>query len=130
MASSRSRLALVVLEALVSLTGIGRGIALDSGLEGGRFPLGLLHGTPFSSYVIPGPLLAVFVGGSAAAAMLAVLPNLPGVWVASLLSGVLLMGWIGDEVAHLPGSARSWAEAFLFACGLSVAGLAVVASDV
>ena len=121
---------MVVLEALVSLTGIGGGFALASGLEGGRFPLGLLHGTPFSSYVIPGLILAVFVGGSAAAAMLAGFADLPGAWVASLLSGVLLMGWIGDEVAHLPGSARSWAEAFLFACGLSVADLALVAGDV
>ncbi len=62
MASSWSRLPLVALEALVSLTGIGGGFALASGLEGGRFPLGLLHSTPFSSYVIPGLILAVFVG--------------------------------------------------------------------
>jgi hypothetical protein len=64
------RIVLVVVDAAVGLTAIGGGIALAAGLEGERYPVEWLTGTPFSSYLIPGLILsvAVAVAGSAAAA--------------------------------------------------------------
>jgi hypothetical protein len=59
---------LVIVDAVVGVTAAGGGIALAAGLEGGRYPARWLKGTPFSSYLIPGLILAVVVGGSAAAA--------------------------------------------------------------
>ena len=48
------RIVLVVVDATVGLTAIGGGIALAAGLEGERYPVEWLTGTPFSSYLIPG----------------------------------------------------------------------------
>jgi len=53
-------------DGLVALTAVGGGIALSTGLEGDRCPPELLNRTPFTSYVVPGILLAGIVGGSAA----------------------------------------------------------------
>src|SRR5271157_1831394 len=57
------RIVLVVVDAVVGLTAIGGGIALAAGLEGERYPVEWLTGTPFSSYLIPGLILSVAVGG-------------------------------------------------------------------
>ncbi len=110
-------------------TAVGGGIALMTGLEGDRFPLELLQGTPFSSYVIPGLILTVAVGGSATVAAALLLRN-PGIGaLASVLAGIVLMGWIMGEVLILnQTAARSWVEAIYFAVGLTMVGLGLVAS--
>lgn len=94
------RIALFVVDVLVALTAIGGGIALVAGLEEGRFPVEWLRGTPFGSYVVPGLILAVVVGGSAVVAAAATLisPNAGG--LASTVAGVV-MGWIAVEVLIL-----------------------------
>jgi hypothetical protein len=53
----------LILTAFVSLTAIGGGIALMIGIEDNRFPLTWLDETPFTSYFIPGLILAGIVGG-------------------------------------------------------------------
>ena len=88
------RIVLVVVDAAVGLTAIGGGIALAAGLEGERYPVEWLTGTPFSSYLMPGLILSVAVGGSAAAAaVLIVTTPEVGAWV-SVLAGVILTGQI------------------------------------
>ncbi len=95
------RIVLIVLDAVVGLTAIGGGIALAAGLEGARFPAEWLKATPFSSYRIPGLILAVAVGGSAAAAaVLTITTPLAGTWV-SMLAGVILAGQIAGEIRLL-----------------------------
>ena len=66
------RVVLFIVDLFVALTAIGGGIALFTGLESDeRIPPEWLDGTPFKSYVIPGLILAVVVGGSAAIATFA-----------------------------------------------------------
>lgn len=96
-----ARIGLTVTDAFVALTASGGGIALMTGLEGARFPLAMLDGTPFDSYVLPGLLLAAVVGGSATIATLAMLRN-PELGAAlSQLAGIVMVGWIIGEMVLL-----------------------------
>ena len=122
---STARVALAAIGGFVALTAVGGGIALATGAESDRFPAGLLAGTPFRSYLIPGLILAVVVGGSAAVATTATLRSPEAGARASLLAGLVMMGWIVGEVLILPPSARSWVEAVYFALGLMLAVLGV-----
>lgn len=124
MRGSGARFALFAVDAFVALTAIGGGLALATGLEGERFPAGLLAGTPFSSYVIPGLILAGAVGGSATVAAAALLRDPRASARASTLAGVILMGWIVGELLILRATAaRSWIEALYFAIGLLMVAL-------
>jgi uncharacterized membrane protein YeiH len=59
---------LLFVAGLGALTAIGGGIALATGVD--KLPAEWLKGTPFRSYLYPGIILTVVVGGSAAAATL------------------------------------------------------------
>jgi hypothetical protein len=123
---SAARIALLVADAAVALTAIGGGIALATGLEGDRFSLDMLKGTPFRNYVLPGILLAAAVGGSAAvAAALTILEPRAGT-LASAVAGVIMIGWIVGEVFLLDQpSAPHWTEVLYFAVGLAMVLLAL-----
>jgi hypothetical protein len=56
------RITIGLLTGFIALTAIGGGIALLIGIEGERFPLEWLQGTPFTDYTIPALLLALVVG--------------------------------------------------------------------
>jgi hypothetical protein len=113
--------ALIAADMFVALSAGGGGISLMAGLEGERFPPALLKGTPFSSYLIPGLILAVAVGGSAAVAAVVLLSDRGAGVTASMLAGLILMGWIAGEMLLL--RQPSWIEAFFFAAGLTMAGV-------
>jgi len=101
------RVALFIADLFVALTAIGGGIALLAGLESSeRVPPEWLHGTPFGNYVIPGLILSVVVGGSAAIATFATYVSRSTGGAVSILAGVLLMGFIGVEVAILDQPTR------------------------
>jgi len=53
---------LFVASVFVAFTAIGGGVTLATGMD--KFPAEWLTGTPFRSYLIPGLILAVVVGGS------------------------------------------------------------------
>lgn len=114
------RVALFIVDLFVALTAIGGGIALFTGLESSeRVPPEWLHGTPFKSYVIPGLILAVIVGGSAAIATFATYDSRSAGGAMSLLAGVLLMGFIVVEVLILNQPSRwTGTEVFFFITGL------------
>jgi len=97
------RAALVIVDAFVALAAIGGGLALALGMEGGRFPLAWLEGTPFADYVAPGLILAVAVGGSAAVATMAVVRDARGGGRASVVAGAVLVAWIVGEMLVLTG---------------------------
>lgn len=116
--------ALTAVDGFTALTAIGGGVALITGMEGERFELELLDGTPFDSYAVPGLFLSGVVGGSAACATIAVLyrPRL-GARLSELAGGVLV-GWIAGEVILLRSSgARSWVETAYFAIGSTMIAL-------
>jgi hypothetical protein len=98
-----------------------------AGLEGDRFPVELLRGRPFRSYVVPGLIRAGLVGGSAAVATVAGLRRPRMVAQASALAGIVLMGWILGEVLIVRSSvARSWLEPGYFGVGLLMSTLGLV----
>src|SRR5687767_3141982 len=105
------RVALVVVDGFVAVTAIEGGIALLSGLETARFPHELLRRTPFRSYVAPDLILSAGVGGSALVAAAATLRRPDTGAVASMVAGVVMMGWIGGEILLLKqASGTHWTE--------------------
>jgi hypothetical protein len=111
---------LFVASIFVALTAIGGGITLAIGMD--KFPATWLIGTPFSSYLIPGLILAVVVGGSAAVAAVATLCRSDAGALASMLAGATLLGWLIGERLILPKEAFVpqfwWLEAIYIAAGL------------
>jgi hypothetical protein len=79
-------------------------------------------GTPFSSYLIPGLILAVAVGGSAAVATVEALRRSDVGALTSMLAGAILLGWLAGERLILPPAAFpprfEWLEAIYIAAGL------------
>jgi hypothetical protein len=114
------RTALLVLDLFVGLTAVIGGLAILLGAI--QMPGEWLHHTPFSSYRVPGMVLAVIVGGSALVAAVAVMVR--SVWdaIASLVAGVILVGWIVSEVAML--GFQSGLQPLYFVIGLLMIGLA------
>lgn len=123
---SRLRTALVVLELFVAMTAIGGGIALATGLEGGRFPLSWLAGTPFADYVVPGLILAAVVGGSAAVAALTLVSRSTKAGRAAIVAGLVLLGWIVGEVVLVRADNEivSPMEVLYLVVSLAIVGLA------
>jgi hypothetical protein len=116
------RVVLIVLDAVVGVTAVGGGVALAAGLEGQRYPVAWLEGTPFGSYLVPGLILAVAVGGSAASAAV-LTATAPGVGArVSALAGVILMGQIAGEVRVLK-QPITWIEVVYFAIGSAMVAL-------
>jgi hypothetical protein len=111
---------LFVASVFVALTAVGGGITLAIGLD--KFPAGWLIGTPFSSYLIPGLILAVVVGGSAVVATVATLRRSGAGALTSMLAGAILLGWLVGERLILPKAAFVpqfwWLEAVYVAAGL------------
>lgn len=101
MTITRTRQLALALDLFVAATATGGGLALASGMEGARFPVQWLSRTPWTSYLAPGLILALAVGGSAALAALAVLrrPAVSG-W-ACMLAGIVLAGQITGELLLL-----------------------------
>jgi hypothetical protein len=116
------RIALLVLDAFVALTAIGGGLALASGVEGKRFPLEYLRGTPFTSFVVPGLILAVALGGSADVASAATIVDAELGAMLSICAGVILVGYIAVEIAILDQPSWTRAEAFYLTVGLAMLG--------
>ena len=89
-----------VLELLVGVGAVIGGGALAATPSGALLgmPLDLLDGTPFHTYLIPGLILCLVVGGS----------NVVGGWLAlherwsaaisAVVGGLILIGWITSEI--------------------------------
>lgn len=114
------RVGLALVDAFVAVTAIGGGIALAAGAEGDRFPATWLVSTPFASYLLPGLMLAVAVGGSAALALVAMLRS---PWLGArltTLAGLVLISWIAGEIliATADGGLISATEAVYLLVGV------------
>ena len=118
------RIALIILEAFLAATTVAGGLGLIFGWI--PLPLEWLNGSPFSSYTIPGLVLMVVVGGSALAAMVAVLRRHELGTAISVVAGLMMMGFETVEVLVVGsqlGLMRSL-QVFYFTCGLLTIGVA------
>ena len=84
---------------LVSAVGGGVGLILGNGMG---MPLSWLDGTPFDSFVIPGLVLLLVVGGTQALAVLLQHRHLPWYTAAAGVAGFGMIILIYVEVALLP----------------------------
>jgi hypothetical protein len=124
------RMSLFALDLLAAASaGVG-GVLVAAQVD--RFPPEWLAGSPFADYTLPGLILAVVVGGSAALATLAVAmrPRLGG--PASAVAGAIMVGWIVGELLLLSqngadSSPRSPVEAIYLLVGAAMLTLGVLA---
>jgi hypothetical protein len=111
---------LFIANVFVALTAVLGGITLALGID--KFPAQWLIGTPFRSYLIPGLILNVIVGGSATVAAVTLLCKpVEGAFL-SIIAGVVLTGWLIGERLILPKAAFVpqffWLEAIYIAAAL------------
>ncbi len=84
--------------------------------NGAGLPLEYLDGTPFGSYVIPGVILGVVVGGTQFVAAVVTQRNARGGAETAAAAGFGMMIWIFAELAIL--GVFSWLQVVYFALGL------------
>ena len=129
MGSGRTRFALFVFDLSAAVSAIVGGIAVATNVD--SFPREWLVGSPFSDYVMPGAILAIAVGGSAALAAVATAAA-PRVGApVSLVAGLVLMSWIVGELLVLKQNSAgtsplSLVEPIYFVVGLAMAVLGLV----
>ena len=124
------RRVLISLDALAALAAIGGGLMLVTGWPY-QFPLSYLDPTPFTDYTVPGSILMILVGGSALVATWAMVRNPAAGSLASLLAGLIMVGWIVGEYILVPAvrvtlnEPSSWQQPLYFVIGLAMVVLAV-----
>lgn len=108
------RRALTVLLYFGALSALGGGV-LGVAANGGGVPLRYLEGSPFVSYLVPGLILGVVVGGTQLAAALALQLRRAEGLMLSAVAGFGMMIWIFVELAIM--SEYSFLQAIYFALG-------------
>ncbi len=125
--SSRGRLS-----ALRILLGVLLGIVALNAIAGGYYalsgaadvPVAWLDGSPFSTYTMPGIVLLVVVGGSAAVGAVAVFAQKPFARRSALAAGVVLLGWIGVQVSII--GYVSWLQPTMAVVALVIVALGLL----
>lgn len=131
--SGAVRWVLIASHALVSLTAIAGGVvlalsAIDPGLESTwKPPSDYLVGSPFSSYLIPGVVLIVFLGGLQGMAGLMQLRRSGAADLVSAGAGLVMLVWIFVQMMYIPFSIL---QAFYFAVALIQVAAVILDSDV
>ena len=92
-----NRYILGVLLAFLAVNAFAGGYYAMAGAEG--VPIEWLHGSAFSSYFIPGMVLFVVVGGSAALAAIALFANRESRLVLAKVAGWILVVWMLEQLA-------------------------------
>ncbi|MEV8180997.1 hypothetical protein [Specibacter sp. NPDC078692] len=90
--------------------------------NGAGMPLASLEGSPFHSFVVPGLILGLVVGGTQLLAALALLANRQWSLLAAAVAGFGMLIWIFVELAVIHG--YSFLQAVYF--GLGIVELALV----
>lgn len=123
------RIVLTVLTSLVGITAIAGGVALiigavSSSTAGGVVPdRSYLGGSPFASYIVPGLVLAVIVGGTHLLAALLVGRGSPAGPVATSIAAFGLLIWIFVQMMFIPFSVL---QAIYFAVGMAELGFVLL----
>lgn len=116
--TSGARLPLGLLLAFGALNAAGGGIYGVMGAQG--IPVEWLAGSPFTDYFIPSLILLLVVGGSMGAASIAVLARFRFARLAALGAGIIVLGWIGVQVAII--GYVSWMQPATALGGLAILG--------
>ncbi|MGO4587521.1 hypothetical protein [Paenarthrobacter sp. 2TAF44] len=121
---------LLIVLGFVAVTSIAGGLALALGSWLGPERLGLppeiqlpaeyLEGSPFSTYLVPGILLAFVVGGLHTAAFVLLLRRNPLAGMATAAAAYGILVWIFVQMSLIPFSAL---QAVYFGAGLAELGL-------
>ncbi len=125
-----ARTGLLAVQAFVALTAIAGGSALVIGsllpqtATAVTPPDDFLLGTPFSTYLIPGMVLAVVVGGIHVAAFVLELSRSSWRAIAAATAGFALLIWIFVQMVFIP---FSFLQAIYFVAGLAEIGLVLLA---
>ena len=105
----------------MGISALGGGVYALAGAK--SIPREWLRGSPFRSYLLPGLVLLVIVGGSMLVATGLLLAGRSAARLVSLEAGVVLLGWIAAQVTVV--GYRSWLQPLFFAVGLAVVVLSV-----
>ena len=116
----RQRYILATLLALVAANAFAGGYYGLAGAKG--VPTEWLAGSPFSSYVIPGLVLFLVVGGSCLVAAIALFASFRIDRIAACVSGGVLLVWIVVQVAVI--GYVSWLQPTIFGVSIVVLLLA------
>ena len=118
------RVLLAVLCLFAGLTAIWGGLELVWSPDGSliQLPLSLLEYTPFHDFLVPGLLLAGFVGGINTLAGVLVLRRHPRGDAEAMVSGAVLAAWIVIEVLLIRHV--HWLHAVYLVLGLAILGIA------
>ncbi len=123
------RIVLAVLAAVVGATAVAGGLALIIGSAtspagGGAVPSrAFLSASPFSSYIVPGVVLTVVVGGTHLLAAVLVGRGSPRGPLAAAVAGFGLLIWIFVQMMVIPFSPL---QAIYFAAGLAELGFVLL----
>lgn len=124
-----ARKILLAVQAVIAVTSILGGGALIVGATVGEnvFVQGLsadyLDGSPFSSYLVPGILLAVVVGGIHSTGYLMLKRRTRGSVLTAAVAGFALLIWIFVQMVFIPFTVL---QAIYFTAGLAEIGLVLV----
>lgn len=86
-------------------------------------PLAYLEGTPFTSYLVPGLILGLIVGGTQALAAVTTHRRAPIAPLAAAVAGFGMTIWIFVELAI---TGYSWLQAIYLALGIGEVALVLV----
>lgn len=113
--------ALIGLLLVIGVLGVlgGLGLALSNGRWLG-LPRELLEHSPFSTYRIPGLVLALVVGGSQVAAGLAVWQRRPRHLALAAMAAVILAGWIAIQALMI---GIYWLQPVMFIAAIMELGM-------
>ena len=124
------RVGLLVLQALVAVTAVAGGAALILGALNPELatilspPAAYLEGSPFSSYLVPGLLLAIVVGGTQAVAFLLGLTRSDLWLLGAATAAFALLIWVFVQMMFIP---FSFLQALYFGFGIAETGLVLLA---
>lgn len=116
--------ALAVFSAISSIAGGVPMLLFPDG--GGVLPLSMLEGSPFSTFLVPGLLLAFVIGGTSTACAVLALRRSPFAIDATVLAGGALTVWIVAEIAMM--RSFHWLHALYGGLGLAMLTLGVEAA--
>jgi len=116
-----------IMAAINAIAGVGA-IAVGVGLIGGWIGMSTsyLADTPFNSYLIPGLLLIVIVGGGLLTASYLAASRSNFALQASLASGFMLLGWVSFEIMLI--GMINWLQPLMGVTGVAIAVMAVIYS--
>ena len=106
---------LVVVAIFSAVSAIGGGVGMVAA-DGLSMPKGMLSDSPFTTFIIPGLILAVVVGGTQVVATILLLARRESAMVWSAVAGFGMLIWIITEIGFI--HTLMWAQMIYLVSGL------------